>query len=183
MSASTTYESPRSEGPARWQQILLVLSLSINLLIAGAILGAVGFHWRGGERPGQMRPGPAMAMMGPVGKFAATLAPERRAELRDVLALHQAGAGEFNKAMMPARRDVAEAILAVPFDPKRFEAALKHIYESEAAARTAGIAASGAFVEHLTDNERAAFLKSLNWPGVPGSEKSAAEESTTPKAP
>jgi uncharacterized membrane protein len=183
VSASTTYESPRAKGPARWQQVVLVLSLSLNLLIAGAILGAVGFHWRGGERPGQMRPGPALALMGPVGKFAATLAPERRAELRDVMALHQAGAAEFNKAMTPARRDVAEAVLAMPFDPTRFEAALKRIYESEVAARTANIAASSAFVEHLTDRERAAFLKTLNWPGVPGSEKSAAEESATPKAP
>ena len=69
------------------------------------------------------------------------------------------------------------------FDPAKFEPALKRLYEAEAAARTTNIAANSAFVERLTDVERAAFLKSLNWPGVSGADKSVEEVPAPPKAP
>jgi uncharacterized membrane protein len=177
-----TLEQPRNDGTSRWLQLLLVLSLSLNLLIAGAVFGGawVVRHHPDGAMPGR---GPAMAMMGPLGKFVTTLKAERRAELREFIAKHQAGSGEFNKTMSSVRREVADVLLAAPFDPAKFEAALKRLYDAEAAARATNIAANSAFVEHLTDAERAAFLKSLNWPGVPGADKTLEEVPVPPKAP
>jgi len=75
--------------------------------------------------------------------------------------------------MLTIRREVADAILAAPFDKLKFEAALKRMYETEASARVANVSANSAFLEHLTDSERAAFVKLLNWPGLLGANKDA----------
>jgi hypothetical protein len=101
------------------------------------------------------------------------LSPERRAELHDVIVQHQAAAAEFNRSMTSARQQAADALLAVPFDRPKFEAALKHVYETESAARLANLSSNGAVVERLSDSERASFLKLLNWPGVAGAGKPA----------
>jgi hypothetical protein len=39
VSAASTFDGSRTDSIARWLQILLVFSLSINLLIAGAVFG------------------------------------------------------------------------------------------------------------------------------------------------
>ena len=173
MTTASFSGNTRSDGVAKWLQLLLVVSVSVNLLIAGAVFGGTWVFRHKFEPAGSMRGGPAMAMMGPVGKFVTTLSPERRAELREFIVLHQTATAEFNKSMLPVRREAAAAILANPFDRARLEAVVKRLYETEASARTANLASSSTFVEHLTDPERAAFLKELNWPGVPGAEKAA----------
>lgn len=185
MSASSTYGQPRWDGTPRWQQILLVLSLSLNLLIAGAVLGAIAMHRHQPRREiaAAGRPGAAMAMMGPVKKFAEGLSKQRRAELADVIAQHAASGAEFNKAIAPVRKEVADAILAAPFDSTRFEASLKRLYDSEAAARMAHVSVSAAFVEHLTNEERTSFLKTLNWMGIAGADKAGGDVQDAPKAP
>jgi len=187
VSATSTLEPPRSQNLARWLQLLLVLSLSINLLIAGAVFGGlwlahvVGHGQFEHGPPGH--PGPAMAMMGPVGKFVATLTPERKGELREAIKAHQAAVSEFNKAMAGVRHEVVDALLAVPFDHAKFESALKHVYEAEAVARAANVPANAAFVEHLTDAERASFVKVLNWPGVKNTENAVGDTPAETKAP
>ena len=183
MSAATSFDGPRAGGLARWLQVLLVASLSINLLIAGAVLGGawVARHHLGGGGP-MGRVGPAMAMLGPVGKFVGTLKPERRAELRDAIGQHQTAMAEFNAAMASVRNEAAEAIGQTPFNRAKFEAVLKRLYETEGSARSAGVASSGAFVEKLTGEERGAFVRILNWPGIRGTGLTAGAAADT-KAP
>jgi len=177
-------EASRFDGLARWLQMLLVLSLSINLLIAGAVFGGAWVAHHGLERPGGPHAAPVMALVGPLGKFFSTLPPERKAELRDVIQAHQASIAEFNKAMAGVRREASDALLAVPFDRAKFETALKHVYTTEAEARSAMTTAHGAILARLTDAERIAFVKTLNWPGVAGtSEKTAEEGPAATKAP
>ena len=161
----------RSDLPGRWLRLLLVLSLAVNLLIAGAVLGGAWVMRHGGG-PGSMRPFAAGPAAGPVGKFITMLPPERRSALHDVIAQYQGASGEFNKGMAAARHEAGDALLAAPFDRARFEAAVKRVYDAELSGRTAMIPATGSFVEHLNGAERESFLRMLRWQqGVPPDNK------------
>ena len=184
MSATSTFEAPGGAGSARWLQVLLVASLAVNLLIAGAVLGGawVAHHHpaHGGfGHPAMMPAGP---MAGPVARFVAGLPPERRAQLHDVISGHQGAAAEFNHSLAGIRREAADAMLAVPFDKSRLEPLLRRLYDAESSAKAATIPASLAIVQNLTDAERAEFVKEMNWPGVRGAEK-APETAPGTKAP
>lgn len=158
---------------ARWLQALLVMSLAVNLLIAGAVFGGA---WVAHHRPphgglGHPMMLPAGPMAGPVTRFVAGLPPERRAQLHDVITGHQGAAAEFNKSLAGLRREAADTMLGVPFDRTKLEPLLKRLYEAESSAKVATIPASVTIVQSLTDAERAEFVKEMNWPGVKGAEK------------
>jgi len=184
VSATSTFEAPGGAGSARWLQVLLVASLAVNLLIAGAVLGGawVAHHHpaHGGfGHPAMMPAGP---MAGPVARFVAGLPPERRAQLRDVIAGHQGAAAEFNKSLAANRRETFDAMLAVPFDRAKLELFLKRLFEAESSAKIATIPANVTIIQNLTDAERAEFVKEMNWSGVRGAEK-APETAPGTKAP
>ena len=107
----------------RWMRIALVVSLALNLLIAGA---AIGMVLRGGPPPVAVRD------LG-FGPFAAALSPEDRAALRRDWLARTAAQGDGRRGMREDMRALLATLRAEPFDPEALRAIL-----SRGAARTAG---------------------------------------------
>lgn len=112
-----TGKQPRA--PGRWARILLVASLALNLLIVGAVAGAMlsGGKWRAGP-PG------AEAVIGPLTR--ALDAEDRRAIGREIRRAWRDG------ELLRGRHDEAfEGLIAdltaTPFDPAAVEARLAAI--------------------------------------------------------
>ena len=145
--------SPPAVGAPRWMRVLLVLSLALNLLVAGFIVGDVLTDGGRGRAPR-----PIEMTLGP---FARAMdAEDRRAIL---------GSLRGNPDLRPLSRDQRSAafgeilftLRAEPFDRTHAEAAL-----SAQAERVQGLerAIQGALVDRLatmTPEQRAAFADRL----------------------
>lgn len=136
-----------------WTKTLLVVSLGVNLLIAGMVVGSVFGH-RSGDRPdpffgGGMRP------------YVASLPQNQREQVRDRLLRNHGAAREARQELRRSAQGVRDAITAEPFDAEALNsafAAQRAVYDR--------IAANGhhALVEILsgmTDTERARFIEKL----------------------
>ena len=134
----------------RW---LLIVSLALNLLVAGLVVGALARHGGPGGRPR-----PAELSLGP---FARALEPEdRRAVLRSL--------GDRPDLRPPGREEraahfaeVVAALRAEPFDQPRAAAALAEQSERVAAVEQAVQEALLARLAAMTPAERAAFADRL----------------------
>ncbi|MEL7380964.1 MAG: periplasmic heavy metal sensor [Pseudomonadota bacterium] len=103
----------------RWMRVVLGLSLGVNVLVIGLILGVV-FSFRGG--PGGAE-GPGLRAFG-LGPIALAMEREDRTALRARL---QAERGNFRtggEGFAQGLRALSEALRAEPFDPEAAEAAL-----------------------------------------------------------
>jgi len=135
----------------RWMLPALVASLSLNLLVAGFILGhAFGLGTRSPGPLGRLMNGPT----GPIGKFVSELPPNRRAALQDVMQGQRNVAASFAPAVSAARRELAEVLRGAPFERTKLEAALQKLADAEHALRTGSAAATSQLVDKLTDPER-----------------------------
>jgi uncharacterized membrane protein len=135
----------------RWMRVLLVVSLSLNLLVAGA---AIGMLVRGGPSPVAVRD------LG-FGPFAAALSPEDRVELRRAWLARIQTDGGGRRAM---REDMA-ALLAVlraePFDPEALRVILARGAERTAGRLELGLSLIQDRVAALSTEERLAFADRL----------------------
>jgi len=145
----TTEPTARSglSTPLRW---LLVVSLALNLLVAGLLVGAVLRH-DGPRRHMELGPGP----------FAQALSPEdRRAiltELRD-----RPGVGPPNREeRQQAMSEVLAALRSEPFDPGQVEAALASQSDRVASVGRAIQAAMIERIAAMSAEDRAAFADRL----------------------
>lgn len=137
----------------RWMRVLLVLSLALNFLILGLVVG----HALGGGGPGR-GPRPAEFALGPL---ARALEPEdRRAILLDLRGhpgLRPLGR-EHREAGLA---EVAAAVRAEPFAEERVRAALaaqsERLVEAERAVREALVARLAA----MPPEARAAFAERI----------------------
>ena len=136
----------------KWLLPALVASLSLNLLVAGFMLGHAG-------GPGRHRPkdGPA----GPIGRFVGDLPPDRRAAVQGTWDEQRKMVASLSPAVRAARRELAEALRATPFERARLEAALQKLAAAEHALRNGTAAATSQLVEKLTDPERAGLERML----------------------
>ena len=161
----------------RWLLPLLVVSLSVNLLIAGAALGG---GWMLRHSAGRTEPGFGRDIAaGPITRLIGRLSQQRQAELHSLITQQrEAGAGP-KQLLAAARRDAATVLLAEPIDPARLEAAMKHIAETELTARNATVSTTVALVAKLSLPERRLFLEQLRWPSALP-EAGAAPESKAP---
>ena len=138
--------SKRRRAP-RWMWILLVVSLALNLVIAGMGLAAV-YHWRmthGGPGAGFSR-------------FVETLPQARQQELRSLVD-ERAAIGPLRRKAWRARREARRIFAAEPFDSRQLEEA----YSNASAAHEAHNRARGAWfmkmATKLTAEERRSYLK------------------------
>lgn len=119
----------------RWW-IVLVVSLALNLFVAGALSTAwvvgrgVAPFWREARRPA------ALGMPNPR-QLRAALNERQRPVLDEALRAHGPGIRDRIRQLAAARAEVAEAIRAEPFDRARLEAALARLREEEAAVAAA----------------------------------------------
>jgi uncharacterized membrane protein len=144
--------TPSAAPASRWVKIALVISVAINLAVAGLVAGA----WLGG--------GPRRAMMHDLsfGPFSDALSPEDRRALRSAFFKR---AGEFRKAREAARAEF-DALLAAlrsePLDPVALDAALTAIETRNAERLALGRdLIEERFVE-MTAEDRKAFADRLD---------------------
>jgi uncharacterized membrane protein len=142
----------RTRRTPRWLLAILVVSLLLNGLIAGAV---VARWWAGG--PGPHFPGSSVNahLVG----FAVTLPGERRREIWKSTEAEREKLRPIRKAMQEARASVQEALVASPFDSQRFAEAQKRLFEAEQVTRVAMLKQIQTIAELLTPEERAAFAE------------------------
>ena len=123
MSAQAAGPGVLAQRTPRWLLAILVLSLLVNGLIAGAFAA----RWGGASHT----PWPGSSVNAHLVGYAVTLPGERRREiLRSTEAL-RAEMRPIRKAMQQARDRAREALVANPFDPQRFETAQKELFDAE----------------------------------------------------
>lgn len=141
-------DAPHKGGRTRAGRIVLVLSLGLNLLVAGAVIGAL---LSGGPRA---RPDRDVRALG-LGPFerALTRADLRaiRGHLRDDRDTLRAGARDLRGSVGEA----AAALRADPFEPERLRAALERNRQAVAGLQAQ---AHGALAAHVAGLDRAGRL-------------------------
>jgi uncharacterized membrane protein len=135
----------------RWRLVLLT-SLALNLLLAGAAAGTMWSlkrsHAVGG---GGGRGGAELALQG----FIRSLPKDRAKELRQVI--RQTGRPNMTPliaSVRQARRSAAEALASETFDKTKMEAAFSNIDAAEAATKAAARNVIIATAERMTPVER-----------------------------
>lgn len=110
---------------------LLFLSLAVNLLVIGGIVGALG----AGVRVQRAEPPEAIVerMPGPRA-FLAALPPATRAKMREEMAASWTQSRDLRRAALQARRDAFQAAAAEPYDEARVRAAFQRLREADQAA-------------------------------------------------
>lgn len=146
--------------PAR-RSWLLIASLALNLLVVGAIAGALvsgrhrhfggpGGHWRDGGMAGEL------GLMG----FVRSLPTERQRALREAADIQRGMLRPLRQAVRAARDETIAALNANPFDAQRLDTALAALATAETQIRTTATAALVKAVSQMTPAERLAFT---NW--------------------
>jgi uncharacterized membrane protein len=128
----------------------LIASLAFNLLVIGALGGAMLMGRRHG--PGYGR-GEDFGLLG----FSRTLPAERRAVIRKTLQKDRASLKPLWVEMRQAREGVAAVIVAEPFDKAQLKAAIDKINEAEGKLKQAGLTIFLSTAEQLTSDERHAL--------------------------
>lgn len=147
---------PRERGPSgqagpRWMKIALVVSVALNLAVAGLVLGA----WLG---DGPQKGMPRDLSFGP---FSAALSDaDRRALRKDLMGR----AGEFRLSREAARAEFAallDALRAAPFDPTAMTATLTAIETRNAERLELGRSLIETRLIEMSAAERQAFANRL----------------------
>ncbi|MEP5761654.1 MAG: periplasmic heavy metal sensor [Litoreibacter sp.] len=137
----------------KFSKLILVLSLALNLVVGGVVIGA----WLGGSQ-GEHNGHPRW-IAGPYGR---ALSDEDRREMRERFKL---GAGaemrEQRKAMRAAGLEVVQALRAEPFDPSVVEAIMEHQGKLGTAQYAIGSRVLLEQISLMTPELRAAFAARL----------------------
>lgn len=117
-----------SERRFPWRTLLFV-SVAFNLLIVGAVAGAIG----AGVRVERQAAGAAVDRMPGVRAFMAALPPEARAGVRRELVRSWRDSRDLRQAAAQARRDAFVAAAAEPYDLEQVRAAFARMRQADAA--------------------------------------------------
>lgn len=150
MSEAVETPAPRARTP-RWIIVALVVSLALNLLIIGALAGAL-LRFTGA---GRLMAQPGNNALG----FIASLPPERRRELVSRLTEPPQQVMMLRREMRQAARARAEAIAAEPFDRQRLVAAQQRFIEAETRLRTRLGEIMVEAAQNMTPDERRRFSR------------------------
>jgi uncharacterized membrane protein len=145
--------TPPLAGRMKW---LLIGSLALNLLVAGAAIGMFTKHRRtaAGADLNVVR---LVANDHGVQKFFRTLGPDREAAFRPILDDRRQTLVPLRVAARAARRDAAASLAAEPFDAARFKSAMEGLQAAEAAANRSAVSLLTTALEKMTPEERARF--------------------------
>jgi uncharacterized membrane protein len=133
----------------RWLVIALFVSLAVNLVVGGSLVGAV---WRAHGPPPR-----ALFIIPNLLGYASTLPHERRKKLWDMTAEARGHIRPFRREVRAAREETVKALVAEPFDQGKFVAAQARQVELENRARTAAQDLYVKIADSLTPEERRAF--------------------------
>ncbi len=152
MTDSTPPPAPAPAAP-RWMRVALVVSLALNLGVAGVMIGAA-FHGGPEGPPGFQRE------MG-FGPFSEALRPEDRKALRRALFARAPDLREARRQMRGDMEEMLEALRADPFDPARLSALLDGQHQRMIGQLTLGEELIRDFLLKLDPTERLAFADRL----------------------
>ncbi|MFY0613812.1 MAG: periplasmic heavy metal sensor [Hyphomicrobiaceae bacterium] len=133
----------------RWMWIVLVLSVAINLVIAGMAIAAM-LHFRKGGHGGSMSR---------FARYVDTLPEQRRSKLRDMLDSHRSRIRPLRRRLRKARRAARDAFKAEPYAREDLAKAYADVAEARIALTKARQALFPNLAELLTVEERREFLR------------------------
>lgn len=139
-----------------WRTLLFV-SLAVNVLAVGAIIGAYG----AGVRLQREDPEAAVARMPGARAFMAALPPETRVKMRAALVESWGDSRAARRVAREARRDAFAAAATEPYDVARVRAAFARLREADQAAIGVFQDAVVEAFATLTPEERRAALEAL----------------------
>ena len=133
----------------RWMWIALILSLGLNLLVAGVVASAA-WHMRGDWDGG---PG------GRTSAFLNTLPPERAEALRQVLENSRKTLRPLRQESRQIRTEAARLFAAEPLDKEAIAAAQARLNDTDLKIRQAYGQLMTDLAEKMTADERRAFIE------------------------
>jgi uncharacterized membrane protein len=143
--------APAVAASPRWMRVLLVVSLALNLLIAGAV---AGLALRGG-------PTPAATREVSFGPFAAALSPEDRADLRRAFIARGIADGGGRRMLREDIRSLMGALRADPYDAQTLGEVFDRMAERMSGRVETGLSLIEERIATMDDSERAAFTDRL----------------------
>jgi uncharacterized membrane protein len=137
---------------ARWLTPVLVGSLALNLIVAGAVGSLL---WRGLAERHEASLGPRVvpSVLG----YAVTLPPERVKELEQLTKEEWERVRPLRRALLEARDESMKVLAAEPFDRERFLAVQARLVEADKRSREAAFKLHSAIGINLTPEERRGF--------------------------
>lgn len=154
---NTTQDAGSSRGGCpRWVKVALVLSLGLNLLVAGAIVGGALRHARmpsGGPVEDVRRLG--------IAPFVRALEPRHQRALRDEVLRRRSDVVAGARGIRRASQRFVAALRAEPYDPDAASAALADVRARVLHLQEIGHAALLAQLERMDAAERAALADRL----------------------
>lgn len=144
-------------------KIGLAVSLGVNLLVIGVVLGAVGQRHRMGEM--RRGPGPGNPMM----RLGEQLPPDKQEAFRLAMRKSMEANRANAEASRTARDKLIEVFSAETFDAAAATQALAAVRDAETAGRTSMESTMVEFAKGLNPQERKALAQNLGRPfGGPG---------------
>jgi len=146
--SDTHHDTPAGRRGPRWMWVVLLLSVALNLIVVGLVLGAV-FHFRGGHGDRG------------IARFLDRLPDVRQNELREKFRSHRTEIRPLRREARRARRAVRDVFESDALDQTVLEARL----EEATAARLALLKARQDWIarlgRELNADERQAYLSWL----------------------
>jgi len=147
---SETQDNPGGETPKspRWMWWTLALSVTINMVIIGFVIGAA-WRWHAFDGPRRFD------------RFAEQLPPAKREPMLNAMRETREALRPLRRMRRAARRALGEVMRAERFDRTAYEAASETYLEAVAALRRAELAALPRLAEQLDMQERRALIRML----------------------
>lgn len=154
----TTDAGQRDEGGSqrkqgrRWPRVLLVVSLALNLLFVGLIVGGLWARWHGGAPKHRVYSGAVEQLM-------PDLQQSQRQNARGLLETYETEIGPLLQRQNDARRQARDAITAEPYDEQRTNDLLRELRDIRGELHLAMHELVLGMLQDLTPEQRRKFMR------------------------
>lgn len=152
-------EKPGWRQAPSWMKLLLIVSLSVNVAIAGVVGGSAIRHWQKGVASGKWQNEPGLNRQQT--RFLRMVPDARREEARAILLAGQDDYEAARETMRAAQQALVEAIRQDPLNPERLAAALAERRQASGRMWGIGYEQMAEIVRRLDAAERAELAKRL----------------------
>ena len=142
-----------------WMKLLLIVSLSVNVAIAGLVGGNAIRHWQQGVAGGKWQNEPGLDRRQT--RILRMVPGARREEARAILLARQDEYKAARETMRAAQQALVEAIRQEPLNPERLAAALAERRQASGRMWGIGYEQMAEIVHRLNAAERAELAKRL----------------------
>lgn len=152
-------EKPGWRQAPGWMKLLLILSLSVNVAIAGVVGGNAIRHWQQGVASGKWQNEPGLDRRQT--RILRMVPDARRAEARAILLARQDEYKAARETMRATQQALIEAIRQEPLNPERLAAALAERRQASGRMWGIGYEQMAEIVHRLDAAERAELANRL----------------------